>query len=222
MALLTDDVAAQLREAFSELSGGVRLAVFSQALADPASENVRRFVEELASLDPHLRAEPYNFVLDKDKVEGLAIARTPGLAVLGDEKDYGVRFYGQVAGYELATLVEAIRLVSAGDSDLRPETREALKDVSSPVHLQVFSTPSCPYCPQAVRVAYQFAIEKDAITADGIEVTGFPDLARRYQVSSVPKTVVGEAQEFVGAGPESMLLEHVLKAAQPPDGLVSA
>jgi Thioredoxin domain len=46
-----------------------------------------------------------------------------------------------------------------------------------------------------------------------VEVTGYPDLARRYQVSSVPKTVVGDTLEFVGAAPESMLLEHVQKAA---------
>jgi hypothetical protein len=32
-------------------------------------------------------------------------------------------------------------------------------------------------------------------------------------VSSVPKTVVGENVEFVGAGPESMLLKHVQQAA---------
>jgi hypothetical protein len=31
----------------------------------------------------------------------------------------------------------------------------------------------------------------------------------------VPKTVVAETQEFVGAGPESMLLQHVLKAVAP-------
>ncbi len=46
-----------------------------------------------------------------------------------------------------------------------------------------------------------------------MEVTGYPDLARRYRVSSVPKTVVGDTVEFVGAGPESMLLEHVQRAA---------
>jgi predicted DsbA family dithiol-disulfide isomerase len=44
-------------------------------------------------------------------------------------------------------------------------------------------------------------------------VTGYPELAQRYQVSSVPKTVVGEGHEFVGAGPESMLLRHVQEAA---------
>ena len=47
-----------------------------------------------------------------------------------------------------------------------------------------------------------------------MEVTGYPDMARRFRVQSVPKTVVGDGGvEFVGAGPESMLLEHVQKAA---------
>ncbi|MBK5257501.1 MAG: thioredoxin family protein [Vicinamibacteria bacterium] len=66
-----------------------------------------------------------------------------------------------------------------------------------------------------MRLAYRFAIASDKITADGVEVTGFPDLARRYRVSSVPKTVVGETAEFVGAQPESALLQHVLDVATP-------
>jgi hypothetical protein len=57
-------------------------------------------------------------------------------------------------------------------------------------------------------------MENDKITADGVEVTGFPDLARRYRISGVPKTVVGESVEFVGAGPEAMLLSHVQRAAE--------
>ena len=63
-----------------------------------------------------------------------------------------------------------------------------------------------------MRLAYRFAIASEKITADGVEVTGFPDLARRYRVSSVPKTVVGEAEEFVGAQGAATLLQHVLKA----------
>ena len=50
-------------------------------------------------------------------------------------------------------------------------------------------------------------------------MTGYPDLARRYHVSSVPKTVVGDSVEFVGAGPESMLLKHLQEAAQAPSPL---
>jgi hypothetical protein len=65
-----------------------------------------------------------------------------------------------------------------------------------------------------VRLAYKFAIASDKITADGVEVTGFPDLARKYRVSSVPKTVVGDAGEFVGAQSEAALLQHIQKAAE--------
>lgn len=67
-----------------------------------------------------------------------------------------------------------------------------------------------------MRLAYRFAIASDKITADGVEVTGFPELARRYRVSSVPKTVLGEVGEFVGAQPEAALLEHVQRAAENP------
>ena len=53
------------------------------------------------------------------------------------------------------------------------------------------------------------------MTTDAIEVTGYPELARQYRVSSVPKTVVGDdGVEFVGAGPEAMLLQHVQEAAR--------
>jgi hypothetical protein len=65
-----------------------------------------------------------------------------------------------------------------------------------------------------VRLAYRFAIASEKITADGVEVTGFPDLARRYRVSSVPKTVIGETGEFVGAQPEATLLEQIKKASE--------
>jgi len=142
MALISEDVAAQLKGEFAKLTGPVRLAVFSQALADPESEQVKRLVEELAALDPKISCEPYNFVLDKEKVDALQIARIPAIAVLGAEKDYGIRFYGLPSGYEFGSLIDAILDVSRGETDLAPETKEALARLERPVHLQVFSTPT--------------------------------------------------------------------------------
>jgi hypothetical protein len=71
-----------------------------------------------------------------------------------------------------------------------------------------------------VRLANQFAIASDKVTSDSVEVTGYPDLARKYRISGVPKTVVGEAHEFVGAQGEPVLLQHVLEAAARPSGLI--
>ena len=56
-------------------------------------------------------------------------------------------------------------------------------------------------------------MESEHLTADGVEVTGYPDLAQKYSIAGVPKTVVGETSEFVGAAPEAQLLDHVKKAA---------
>lgn len=142
MALIQDDVAAQLRQEFATLLNPVRLSVFSQALADPESAQVKRIVEELAALDPRLSAESYNFVLDKEKAEALGIARIPAIAILGGEKDHGIRFYGMPSGYEFGTLVDAILDVSRAESGLSAETRSALGQLGRPVHLQVFSTPT--------------------------------------------------------------------------------
>ena len=71
-----------------------------------------------------------------------------------------------------------------------------------------------------MRLAFRFALESDKVTADSIEVTGFPELARQYHVSSVPKTVVSDVEEFVGAGPEAMLLAAVQDAAKDGGGLI--
>lgn len=142
MALIRDDVAAQLQGEFQQLVNPVRLVVFSQAMSDPASEQVRRLVEELATLDDRLSAESANFVLDQERVRALGIERTPAVAILGAEKDYGIRFYGMPSGYEFGTLVDGILDVSSGDSGLGEATRTALAGLARPVHVRVFSTPT--------------------------------------------------------------------------------
>jgi alkyl hydroperoxide reductase subunit AhpF len=142
MALISEEVTEQLKEEFQKLVHPVRLAVFSQALADPESDQVRRLVEELGGLDPRLKAESYNFVLDAEKVKALGIARIPAVAILGENKDYGIRFYGLPSGYEFGSLVEAILDVSRGQSGLGEETRAGLASLAHPVHIQVFSTPT--------------------------------------------------------------------------------
>jgi alkyl hydroperoxide reductase subunit AhpF len=142
VALLTDEVTADLRSAFAELENPVRLAVFSQALADPVSEEVRRLVEELAALDPRLTAEPRNFVLDQARVDELGIERIPAIAVLGQDTDHGVRLYGLPTGYEFGSLVDSILDVSRGTSGLGEATKSALAELERDVRVRVFSTPT--------------------------------------------------------------------------------
>ena len=57
------------------------------------------------------------------------------------------------------------------------------------------------------------AFANPLITAYAVEATEFPDLARRYHVSGVPKTVVNEEIEILGGLPQDLFVEQAL---QPP------
>ncbi len=56
------------------------------------------------------------------------------------------------------------------------------------------------------------AIENEHIIADTVEASEFPELSQRFRVMSVPKIVVNDKTEFVGALPEERYLQEVLKA----------
>jgi len=55
------------------------------------------------------------------------------------------------------------------------------------------------------------AFENPNITATAVEATEFPDLARRYRVSAVPKTVVNDEGEILGALPPDTFIEQVVE-----------
>jgi len=65
------------------------------------------------------------------------------------------------------------------------------------------------------------AVESEHVTADVIEAQEFPDLARRYGVRGVPKIVINDGVEFVGALPESQFLTYVRTAVEQADGAKS-
>ncbi len=141
MSMLKDENREQVRKQFEELINPVQLVMFTQTIECEFCAETRDLVEELASLSDKVEAVIYNFVTDKDKADDYGVDKIPAIAVIG-EKDYGVRFYGIPAGYELASLIEAIKTVSTGESRLSDATKEALAQIDEPVHFQVFVTPT--------------------------------------------------------------------------------
>jgi glutaredoxin-like protein len=174
-------------------------------------KEAKELVTEVSALSDKVDLEIYDFVADKEKTDEFRIDKIPAIAVLG-KKDYGIRFFGIPSGYEYTSLIEAILDVSKRKTSLNPKTKEAIKDIDQDIHIQVFVTPTCPYCTTAVRLGHQFALESPRIKADMVESTEFPHLAQKHHVFGVPKTVINEKISIEGAVPEETFLEHVLKA----------
>jgi predicted DsbA family dithiol-disulfide isomerase len=53
------------------------------------------------------------------------------------------------------------------------------------------------------------AIANSRVVADVVEVSEFPDLAQRYRVRGVPKTVINDSVEFLGNVPEETFVSHI-------------
>ena len=213
MSLIPEDRKEQLRSQLTEeMEKPVKIIMFTQEVECSHCAETRQLVQELAVLNDKIKVEIYDFVADAGKAKEYRIDKIPVLAIIG-EKDYGVRIYGMPYGYELQTLIGAVINVSKGKTDISEKTKEILGEVKAPVHIQVFVTLTCPHCPIVATIAHKFAIENSSITADIIDVGEFPHLAQKYAVIGVPKIVINEKIEFVGALSEDLFAEHVVLAA---------
>jgi glutaredoxin-like protein len=213
MDILKEEQKKQLKEGFEELEGDVKLVVFTQEIECQYCEQTRGLMEDIAELSDKITVEIYDFVADKDEVEKYKIDKIPAVAIEG-EKDYGIRFYGIPAGYEFVSLIDAITTVSTGETGLSDETKTALGQLKDDIHIQVFITLTCPYCPRAVEMAHKLAMESDLVTGDMVEAAEFPHLTQKYGVMAVPKVIVNEDIQFEGALPEKEFVENVLKASE--------
>jgi glutaredoxin-like protein len=217
MPLISAKDAEHLRKEFeTELTNQVKLVMFTQTVECQFCKETRQIVEEVAELSDKIIVEIYNFVTDKAIADMYGIDKIPAIAILrvedGEDRDYGIRFYGIPSGYEFTSIIEDIMDVSRGQSGLMPKTVESVAGLAEPVHFQVFVTPTCPYCPQAVRLAHKLAMESDLIRSDMIEAIEFPQLANKYSVYGVPRTVINETVHQEGAVPEPMMLAKLLEA----------
>jgi glutaredoxin-like protein len=210
LSLIPDDQRENVKNRFaSALVNPVRVLMFTQEPECQFCAETKQLVTELAALNDKIQAEVHDFVADAELAKQFNIDKIPAIAIMG-QKDYGVRIFGLPYGYEFQTILAALETVSQGKTDLSETTKAQLHAINVPVHIQVFVTLTCPHCPMAASMAHKFAMENDLIKADVIDANEFPQLAIKYGVMGVPKIVINEKIEFVGAVPEAMFLEHVL------------
>jgi glutaredoxin-like protein len=216
MSLIPDEHKDHIRNQLAEsLINPVRIIMFTQEMECRFCAETKQLLIELAALSDKISVEVHDFVADAQLAQQYGVNKIPALLIMG-EKDYHVRFYGLPYGYEFQTLLESLRTVSSGKTELSEETRAKLREIKTPVNIKVFTTLTCPHCPPAGVLAHKFAMENDLITAEVIDASEFTELAIKYMVMATPKTVINEKVEFVGAIPENLFLDQVLKATQQP------
>ena len=196
------------------LTHPVRIALYTRADGCDTCADTEAILEDVAALSPYLSVDRHDWPGGEvapgvEHVPAIVVLREVGGALV----DHGVRLVGAPVGYELTSLADAILIVGGGDPALTADSTTRLATLSRPVHVQVFSTPTCVYCPRAVALAHRLALASPLISATAYSVIEFPDLIRRHRVTGVPKIVVDTGVELLGTQPEGTLVDAVLHAA---------
>lgn len=211
MALLNDEIVQNVTEMLADLANEVKLVVFTTDKDCEFCPQIVQLVEEVAATSAKVTVETHKFEEAQEQAAALNITMAPAIAILG-AKDYGLRFYGIPSGYEFSTLLHAIQKVSAGAGELDAPTRAFLDGLSEPVHLQVFVTPTCPYCPPAATLAYEMALASDLVRAEVIESMEFQALAGQFNVMGVPLNVINGKERVEGAAPSARIVTAIQAA----------
>lgn len=214
-----------LRQRFQdELVGEVKIEHFTQRDLGlfvpgrqpcPTCKPTRQMMEELAALSGKIKLRVYEFAQEAEAAARWGVDRIPA-TVLHTANGRHVKHFGMPSGHEFVAFIEGIVDLSRGNVFLSKEATKRLGRLKKDVHVQVFVTPACPYCPHMVRIVQQMAIQTAHVKAEVVEVGEFPQLAERFNVRSVPTTVIDGRFTVVGAAPDLSVAEQLVRAAEAP------
>ncbi|MGD8915872.1 MAG: thioredoxin family protein, partial [Syntrophobacterales bacterium] len=196
------EVQQQLRMVFDQLPNTVPLYLFTQEghndVYNQAAKEIVRAFAELGS-----KVELHEFSLDDELAKKYQVDTSP--AVLFDPENYSIRFLGAPMGEEGRTLLEAVVLIGLRKSNLSEQSLKIIEKVNSPRKVKVFSSPTCPYCPQQAVNAIKAAVAKpELISLEIVDIQANPHLADLYSAHSVPQTFANDLLIAQGAQPEEL------------------
>ena len=142
MSIFRPEEEEKVRELFDALERPVELVVAhgSEATPLPGARDIdfgaeaERVVESLASLSEN--------VSWRSEVEPPGVSLFPAVTVLPEGEDRGVVYYGLPWGYELASLIGAVREAGRRISSLSAESLERLAELDRDLAIDVFVTPT--------------------------------------------------------------------------------
>jgi hypothetical protein len=125
----------------------------------------------------------------------------------------GIHYLALPEGRETLPFVDA--LVAEGPASMDADLVERLRALEKPVELHVFMASECPHCPNAVRAATALALASERISTFIIDAQRFAELAARFKVATVPRTIIDGGLCLIGVKPVRELAEIVLSAGTP-------
>lgn len=208
--LFDDETENSLREIFEKLPR--KLADYLVISNDPGecgtcSEAIYLAKELMRISRNKLR---FNIIEQSSDVkEKLAVRYVP--AFIYDTRKKNIRYYGIPSGQEFAPFIYMHQYIATGKLNLSGKVREIIETIETPLHIKVFVTPECPYCPLVVDVVNQMGLVNDELLIETIEAIELPLEADMYHVTYVPFITISDPRYWreYGAKPLEVIPGYI-------------
>ncbi|WP_051694481.1 FAD-dependent oxidoreductase [Desulfohalovibrio reitneri] len=194
--LLPEDSRDYVAGLFEKMEEPVDLRLYLRADGNQQyADFCRKFCRDLARLGEKVRLEEID--LDSEAGKESGIAESPTLLL--SREPYKLAYTGTPAGEEARVIVDAIAAMSQGRDDLSDTSRHVLDELRDERRVRVFVSPTCPYCPGQVANALAAHMAKpELVSVQVVEIAENQELARRFNVGSVPHTTINEQLDLLG------------------------
>jgi len=209
---MLEQAQAQLIAVFEKMPFEIPLILFASPLEnEPFSQTARQVIRSLREITPKITLLEYDLTHEIARKWNVEHAPT----LLFDPERYGVRWLGAPLGEEGRTFVEALIMMGYQKSNLSEASLTVLENIRSPRDIKVFTSPTCPYCPQQAVNALKVAIERpDTVSLEIIDIQANPEMADQYAAHSVPQTYANEVLIAQGAQNEELFVSSLEKMEQ--------
>lgn len=163
-----------------------------------------KVIEELLTEIKEVSEIDFKSVNLKDPLaKKYGITTTPVILL---EKYPNIRYFGIPSGHEFTPFLSVIKMAASGKVELPSSIQKKAKAIDEKVDIKVFVTPTCPYCKGPVLIGHMFAMLNPKITSTMVEAMEYRELAKKFQVSAVPRIVINESKIHEGdVAPDKML-----------------
>lgn len=218
-----------IQNEMKKLKDEIKLVVFTDYKLDDEGNKARRclacksvvnLLETLSShADGRIKWEEYSIEADIETAEKYGVSRIPSILFLNEKDKEVIRYTAEPAGGEFVPFLKTLQIFSGKNTFYKDAILSNLKKMKKS-DVKVFVTESCPYCPTVVPIANEFAaLSKGKINVNIIDINANQDVALKYNIQSVPHTLINEKEHLLGMFTPQDLLDKLTKGQRDFGGM---
>jgi len=209
--MMSESSLEKIKKRAGQIKKPVRVIVFTTDIGCEACPDMVELARAIKAQMGKIVLEIYDKVMDRDKSEQYDIKLAPAIVVQGEEGQT-VTFVGLIEDVFLEVFLDTLHAVSEKKVWFPENIRRTVRRLTNDVKIRVLVESDCALCKPVAETAIGLALESKHISADIIMASDYPELIKKYNVATLPKTIFGENLHMDGHVKESEFLEMIFQA----------